>query len=110
LRSRIDAYSFLYQNDMKAKHVFLHDLDAAVGFTGTLMTQEFEGSTTIVPQVSLVDYFWVSSSFFIAKIRVDWCTTTNIFASLCSFSPIRSWSIYSATFKLDPWLPMSMLP
>jgi hypothetical protein len=44
---------------MKAKNVFLNDLEAAVGFTSTLLTQEFVGSTTIVPQVCLEDYFKV---------------------------------------------------
>ena len=47
------------QNDMKAKCVFLNDLEAAVGFTSTMMTQEFVGSTTIVPQVAFKDYFRV---------------------------------------------------
>jgi hypothetical protein len=51
------------KNDMKAKFVFLNDLEAAVGFTSTLMTQEYEGSTTIVPEVSFFDYFKVESIF-----------------------------------------------
>ena len=45
---------------MKAKFVFLDDLEAAVGFTSQLFTQEFVGSTTIVPQVTFWNYFWVS--------------------------------------------------
>lgn len=49
------------KNDMKAKFTFLRDLDAAVGFTGTMMTQSFEGSTTIVPQVQLSDFFTLFS-------------------------------------------------
>lgn len=44
---------------MKAKFVFLDDLEAAVGFTSSLFSQSFVGSTTIVPQVSFWDYFWV---------------------------------------------------
>jgi len=48
------------KNDMKAKNVFLNDLEAAVGFTSTMMTQEFVGSTTIVPEVSIWDYTRVS--------------------------------------------------
>lgn len=44
------------KNDMKAKMRFLHDMEAAVGFTSTLLTQEFHGSTTLVPQVSIVDF------------------------------------------------------
>ena len=31
--------------------------DPLVGFTGTLMTQSYEGTITIVPQVKLRDYF-----------------------------------------------------
>mmetsp|Transcript_11404 Transcript_11404/g.17251 ORF Transcript_11404/g.17251 Transcript_11404/m.17251 type:complete len:131 (-) Transcript_11404:1020-1412(-) len=42
---------------MRAKFVFLDELDAAVGFTSTLMTQIYHGSTTIVPQISISDYF-----------------------------------------------------
>jgi hypothetical protein len=45
------------KNDMKAKHVFLRDLDAAVSFTGTMLTQSFEGTTTIVPRVRFRDFF-----------------------------------------------------
>ena len=48
------------KNDMKAKFRFLNDLEAAVGFTSTLMVQEFHGSTTIVPQVVLSDFFKVN--------------------------------------------------
>ncbi|KAL7578994.1 hypothetical protein ACA910_019040 [Epithemia clementina (nom. ined.)] len=51
------ALEMYLKNDMKAKCVFLHDLEAAVGFTSTMMTQEFVGSTTIVPQVAFQDYF-----------------------------------------------------
>jgi predicted acylesterase/phospholipase RssA len=46
--------------DMKAKCRFLNDIEAAVGFTSTMMIQEFVGSTTIVPQVQFADYFRVS--------------------------------------------------
>ncbi|KAL7557235.1 hypothetical protein ACA910_001901 [Epithemia clementina (nom. ined.)] len=48
---------FQHHNNMRSKCVFLKDLDAAVGFTSKMMTQEFVGSTTIVPQVSFLDYF-----------------------------------------------------
>jgi hypothetical protein len=51
------ALEMYLKNDMRAKFVFLRDLDAAVSFTGTMMTQSFEGSTTIVPQVELRDFF-----------------------------------------------------
>ncbi|KAL7580584.1 hypothetical protein ACA910_003705 [Epithemia clementina (nom. ined.)] len=51
------ALEMYLKTDMKSKFVFLKDLDAAVGFTSTMMTQDFVGSTTIVPQVSFRDYF-----------------------------------------------------
>lgn len=51
------ALEMYLKNDMRAKFVFLRDLDAAVSFTGTMMTQSFVGTTTIVPQVELVDFF-----------------------------------------------------
>ena len=54
------ALEMYLKNDMKAKFRFLNDLEAAVGFTSTMMVQEFEGSTTIVPKVQLWDYFKVS--------------------------------------------------
>jgi hypothetical protein len=44
------------KNDIRAKFRFLHDVEASIGFTSTMTTQEFVGSTTIVPQVSLIDY------------------------------------------------------
>jgi predicted acylesterase/phospholipase RssA len=55
------ALELYLKNDMKAKFVFLRDLEAAVGFTSTMMTQEYVGSTTIVPQVKISDYFRVST-------------------------------------------------
>mmetsp|Transcript_17619 Transcript_17619/g.26702 ORF Transcript_17619/g.26702 Transcript_17619/m.26702 type:complete len:846 (-) Transcript_17619:55-2592(-) len=53
----LSALELYLKNDMKAKFQFLHDIEAAIGFTSTMMTQQFEGSTTIVPQVSFIDYF-----------------------------------------------------
>ena len=50
------ALEMYLKNDMKAKFVFLNDLEAAVGFTSTMMVQQFHGSTTIVPQVQLRDF------------------------------------------------------
>jgi hypothetical protein len=55
------ALEMYLKNDMRAKFVFLRDLDAAVGFTGTMMTQSFEGSTTIVPDVIVRDFFTLFS-------------------------------------------------
>jgi predicted acylesterase/phospholipase RssA len=54
------ALEMYLKNDMKAKFVFLNDLEAAVGFTSSMFTQNFVGSTTIVPQVTFADYFKVS--------------------------------------------------
>jgi len=51
------AWELYLKSDMKAKFHFLNDLEAAVGFTSTMMTQVYGGSTTIVPQVSFKDYF-----------------------------------------------------
>lgn len=51
------ALQMYLKNDMRAKFVFLHDVEAAVGFTSTMMTQDFEGSTTIVPNVRFRDFF-----------------------------------------------------
>lgn len=50
------ALEMYLKNDMKSKFVFLRDMEAAVGFTSTMMTQEFLGSTTIVPEVQLRDF------------------------------------------------------
>lgn len=57
----LSALELYLKSDMKAKFQFLHDIEAAIGFTSTLMTQEYEGSTTIVPQVSIIDYCQVRS-------------------------------------------------
>jgi predicted acylesterase/phospholipase RssA len=53
------ALEMYLKTDMKAKMMFLNDLEAAVGFTSTMWTQEFVGSTTIVPEVQLQDFFTV---------------------------------------------------
>jgi len=53
----MSALELYLKSDMKAKFQFLHDIEAAVGFTSTMMTQQFVGSTTIVPRVSFIDYF-----------------------------------------------------
>jgi len=49
------------KSDMKAKCQFLNEMEASVGFTANMMTQIFHGSTTIVPHVSLSDYFQLFS-------------------------------------------------
>ena len=59
----LSALELYLKIDMKAKFQFLADLEAAVGFTSTLMTQnnwgndKNEGLTTMVPQVAFQDYF-----------------------------------------------------
>jgi len=53
----LSALELYLKSDMKAKFQFLNEIEAAVGFTSTLMTQQYVGSTTIVPQVSFIDYF-----------------------------------------------------
>merc|ERR1719356_271894 len=42
---------------MRSKFHFLNDLEVALGFTSTMMTQNYSGTTTIVPQACLRDYF-----------------------------------------------------
>jgi len=56
------ALELYLKSDMKAKFHFLNDLEAAVGFTSTMMTQVYEGTTTIVPQISAFDYFKLFSN------------------------------------------------
>jgi hypothetical protein len=51
------ALEMYLKTDMKAKMCFLNDVEAAVGFTSTMMTQDFVGSTTIVPRMSFGDFF-----------------------------------------------------
>lgn len=62
------ALEMYLKNDMKAKFVFLDDLDAAVSFTGTMMTQSFVGTTTIVPKVELRDFFVLFSDPSISRL------------------------------------------
>ena len=53
----LSALELYIKLDMKAKLQFLNDLEAAVGPTGKLWTQLYEGTTTIVPRVRLKDFF-----------------------------------------------------
>lgn len=62
------ALEMYLKNDMRAKFVFLRDLDAAVSFTGTMMTQSFVGTTTIVPKVVLWDFFTLFSDPTISQM------------------------------------------
>ncbi|KAL7542401.1 hypothetical protein ACHAXR_013404 [Thalassiosira sp. AJA248-18] len=52
-------------NDMRSKFHFLNDLEVALGFTSTMMTQIYSGTTTIVPQVCVKDFFLASVKVFI---------------------------------------------
>lgn len=56
------ALELYLKSDMRAKFHFLNDLEAAVGFTSTMMTQVYGGTTTIVPQISISDYFKLFSN------------------------------------------------
>jgi hypothetical protein len=56
----LSALEMYLKNDMRSKFHFLNDLEVAIGFTSTMMTQTYSGSTTIVPQVCLKDYLLVS--------------------------------------------------
>ena len=51
------ALEMYLKNDMRSKFHFLNDLEVALGFTSTMMTQNYVGTTTIVPQACLRDYF-----------------------------------------------------
>lgn len=53
----LSALEMYLKSDMRAKFHFLNDIEVALGFTSTMMTQQFHGTTTIVPQTSFLDYF-----------------------------------------------------
>ena len=56
----LSALEMYLKNDMRSKFHFLNDVDVAVGFTSTMMTQAtYSGTTTIVPDTCLKDYFLV---------------------------------------------------
>ena len=56
----LSALEMYLKNDMRSKFHFLNDVDVAVGFTSTMMTQTtYSGTTTIVPDTCLKDYFLV---------------------------------------------------
>lgn len=63
------ALEMYLKNDMKSKFRFLHEMEAAVGFTSAMMAQEFVGSITIVPQVRLVDFFTLFSDPSISSLQ-----------------------------------------
>ena len=54
----LSALEMYLKNDMRAKFTFLRDMEAAKGFHANLFSQStYSGSTTIVPQVAIIDYF-----------------------------------------------------
>lgn len=57
----LSALEMFLKTDMRAKLRFLGELEAPVGFTGSLLTQRFSGTVTMVPQVTLEDYFKIVS-------------------------------------------------
>lgn len=54
---------------MKAKFRFLHDVEASIGFTSTLLTQEFVGTTAIVPQMKIRDFVKVIENPTLQELR-----------------------------------------
>lgn len=73
------------KNDMRSKFNLLNDLEVAIGFTSTMMAQQtYSGTTTIVPQVCLLDYFKVGVNVFFLWIPVDATSAHNFncFSSL----------------------------
>mmetsp|Transcript_29038 Transcript_29038/g.58932 ORF Transcript_29038/g.58932 Transcript_29038/m.58932 type:complete len:727 (-) Transcript_29038:114-2294(-) len=59
----LSALEMYLKNDMRAKFQFLNDIEAAKGFHASLFTQStYSGSTTIVPQVAVIDYFKLFSN------------------------------------------------
>jgi predicted acylesterase/phospholipase RssA len=73
----LSALEMYLKNDMRSKFHFLNDVDVAVGFTSTMMTQAtYSGTTTIVPDTCLKDYFLVRSIYrSISLFRV--CQSTH---------------------------------
>lgn len=76
------CFAYVRKSDMRAKFHFLNDVEAAVGFTSTLMTQVYGGTTTIVPQVKLIDYIKVTNSSQPLKCRFLPSLQANPFASI----------------------------
>jgi hypothetical protein len=67
-RSLLSALEMYLKNDMRSKFNLLNDLEVAIGFTSTMMTQQtYSGTTTIVPQVCLLDYFKVCQNIVLKQ-------------------------------------------
>lgn len=54
------SWCLLLTEPLLHSSLLFSDLEAAVGFTSTMMTQVYGGTTTIVPQISIFDYFKVN--------------------------------------------------
>jgi len=102
------ALEIYLKYSMRAKFHFLNDLEAAIGFTSTMMTQTYGGSTTIVPRISFQDYFKVC----IVIIRKFFSFRSNLGLKrdhlFFSFSRIRHWMTSIDIFKLEALPHISM--
>lgn len=73
----LSALEMYLKNDMRSKFHFLNDVDVAVGFTSTMMAQAtYSGTTTIVPDTCLKDYFLVRYIIF-SRLYVCVCHSTH---------------------------------
>ena len=86
----LSALELYLKSDIRAKFRFLNEVEAAVGFFSTMPTQIYGGSTTIVPQVSILDYFKVRCIICVPSAFVLLVDLTLLFAaSFGSCSPIH---------------------
>ena len=86
----LSALELYLKTDIRAKFKFLDEVEAAVGFTSTMTTQTYGGSTTIVPQVSLLDYFQVRPHAWSQSTQLSLLLTFfPLFRFLSSCSPIQ---------------------
>mmetsp|Transcript_12226 Transcript_12226/g.49244 ORF Transcript_12226/g.49244 Transcript_12226/m.49244 type:complete len:755 (+) Transcript_12226:70-2334(+) len=56
------ALELFLRSDMLAKLQYLRDVDASPGWTGRLLTQNFEGHVTIVPNLHVTDYVYLATN------------------------------------------------
>ena len=70
----LSALEIYLKNDMRSKFHFLNNVDVAVDFTATMMTQaSYSGTTTIVPDTCLKDYFLVRYSAHTHLLFIFFC-------------------------------------
>jgi len=84
------ALEIYLKYSMRAKFHFLNDLEAAIGFTSTMMTQTYGGSTTIVPKISFQDYFKVRGAAFILLLFQSFYSSLSV-----NVSRIFSFKLFS---------------